>query len=364
MKSLNTRVRTLILLTGGIVFAIPAPADAGLLDWMFPRRRQRVTYYYTPYGANYVYTPASNSNTVWTNPQVTTMRPIGLSSLQACGAYTFQPQTGSIASYRPVVAQFAPAGGGCNCAAPATTALSPVASPTVYSAPGRTQAFTGAATVTNYGGYATGYAFSPGAPSTAMPTRTLMPTTTVAPTTAVSPTTPGTTTYSIPPNGSTVMPPANNVPWRTSTPQSSDYAGIPWKTVSPQPATAQPESATDNDRLSPLPADRRPTIDPELRRPVGGGDSGSQTRSTRRDAAPLQPIPYLPPQTQASGLKREYSDLDWLDDAGRSASVERWNAVPISWNTEGRRPAARLLSPEPIREESASNPGSWESLAP
>ncbi|MEM8678459.1 MAG: hypothetical protein AAGF97_03790 [Planctomycetota bacterium] len=368
MRFVSARYRKLILVAAASVLACPAPADA-VFNWLFPRRRQQVAYYYSPYGYAYygsntptvVGYPTTNATTVWTQPQTTTFSPVGYSSLQACGNYTYRPATGCNTCARPVTTAWMPttrlqpaAPCGQTTALMPTTTLAPTTTlmptttlaptttmaptttlmPTTTLAPATTapssccssastvQRFNTTGTVANYGGYPTGYAFSPSTPTTS----TTVPTSTHYPSSATTS------------NGTNGM------------------QATPWTTVTPGANTSQ--------QLAPVPADTRPTIDPQLANPQS--NSGSTQDTAYPPSMPLQPIPYMPPKTRdsgsasGSGLSGEYSDLDWLK---RDVDGQQWQAVPISWDTQGRPPAARLLPPESIRRADANARGSWQSLA-
>jgi hypothetical protein len=130
------------------------PADAALLDWLFPRRRAAQRQYYvlpagtapagiTPttgrYTTNYGswgpsttpyawYAPQTQYRSLWTQVPTTTYRPVGANGLQPCTSYAWQTQRVPVTAFQPVVGAaaapvaVAPAASSCGCAGAATTA--------------------------------------------------------------------------------------------------------------------------------------------------------------------------------------------------------------------------------------------------
>lgn len=381
-------------------------ADAALLDWLFPRRRQAQRQYYmlspgtaatavaaptARYTTNFPgwgpstqpyawYAPQTQYRTMWAPVPTTSFRPVGTNGLQPCTALSWQSRRVPVIAYQPTLTPSVPAAPAspCGCAAP--TACGPgtcyygnavsYAAPTAAPSAAATSAWTPVAP-SNSGctscGYSSGESFSPTVPGNYASTT---PSSSSSSATEWTPVPADSTS-----GGSQWQPYAADT--TDTTPQGE---ATPWQPV-PSSGGTVPSSGGE-----PSPADRQPALKPQIdgadptsdagrvERDRYHDDSGSSTRTGYR---------YYPPKTdrqnahQLVPFQRPIPDPDRIDDGWdfddkmkrgapqpRTANAsDRWEAIPIGTYSpqpemvRGRRPI--LDGPDrslPYRDE-----GGWRS---
>ena len=256
------------------------PADAGLLDWLFPGRRVANRQYYVlptnayygnPYYANYVanygssftrpyawYAPQTQYGTTWAQTPVTSYRPVGANSLQPATSLYWQAWRSPYVTYQPSVAPVAPTAGGCSTCNTGTTAY--------------------------YGG-------------------------SVAPSTLAWAPTPTTTTAWSP-----VAPASNCVTDGQVAPTSYAGSATPWQPVSPGASTTAPASN---------PSGATPWT------PVTEGDSSLNAQPTPADQQPsLKPIDPIPPQLESDGSGTTQANFNYQPPTSNHRLVPWQKPIP------------------------------------
>ena len=322
------------------------PADAGLLDWLFPGRRianrqyyvvPNNAYYRNPYYANYVanygssftrpyawYAPQTQYSTSWAATPITSYRPVGTNSLQPSTSHYWQAWRQPYTAYQPAVVPVAPATSGCSSCNTGTTAYygASVAPSTLAWAPMSTTAWSPVGTTSN-----------------------CVTNSQVAP-----------SSYT---QGAT--------PWQPVTPGANPSAtGADPSATGADPSGATPWTpVTEGDSSvngQPTPADRRPSLKPIEPIPPQLESEGSGTTQANFNYQPPASnhrlIPWQKPIPDPDGNATwDFDDpLQLRSPVPKSAGVpERWAAIPVQ--VRSRPPIQRpATAPTPSRYE-----GPWRS---
>lgn len=373
---LKQRQLLLGFVTLATVVGVALPADAALLDWLFPRRRAAQRQYYVlpagttaaapytasyapytansapyttnyaPYTTNYAphttnygswrpsttpyawYAPQTQYRSLWAQVPVTTYRPVGTNSLQPCTSYAWQTQRVPVTSFQPALgAVTAPATNSCGCSGAATTAY-------YGSTPAYSQWQTVAPSTGNLYGYSSGGQFASAiTPATTLPATTLPTTTGQAVTAGYAPDNP---------SGTTTLDYANATPWTPvdntyaqtdSDSQWQPYAGTtgsaPASESSGDAAGATPWQPVDGSAET-TPADQSPTL----------YDSDRDRDSDRTRTESQRP--------EVDDRLRQYDDGRDLDSGGSTTRTGHFR--PNSPQTNERFVPFQRPIPDPDRD--------------
>ena len=393
------------------------PAEAGLLDWLFPGRRPTTRQYYLlPNGTSGLYTtnyagwgpstapyawyaPQTQYRTMWAQVPTTSYRPVGTNGLQPCTSYSWQARRMPVIAYQPSVLPTAPAlptapTSGCSSCSGSSTAF--------YGGtnwqPAATSAWaTTPATGTTYG-YANSAQFSPTTAGYAPVSPTYATNYGAADAPSATPWTPVAPAGYAAPTSSDAS--VGATPWTPVNPASgvndgngeSTYSGNPnpgYRATPWQPVDAGTSGeAYDNQQIEPTPADRAPTLnsrEPQLENsgyrryvpPANVEPAGAGRRADYRYPSPPTPGQVrTPSEERFTPWQQPIPDPDrigngWdFDDSlhlrsrtPRSAqlqprrSTERWAAIP-----QGTGDKIHTSTQRPVFTLPARRPGTSTSL--